>query len=298
MRVPGPRSARAARAARRTRRDAAPRNSMVVCARKEYGMMRNNRRRFLRETIAMATVGDDGSDEAGEGFVPSKELGGMTGGWMGGELGLKTEEGYEKAMSETMKAVNATPPEQLETTKTKYKKEPSERDPEKRLSVGKDFGGMAGGWPLGEVGLKTDEGRDAVSSGRTKEYGGQTSENNLGVYLPLAVVSFGITAALMAFFFQIDIGALTNQLQSAGSDAPPGTGAGAGTVLRSVVAQSSSNRTLVVGGGALASVLMMQLVTSAISSSVTSFRMKLEDNVKVGALLIVGMALAYKILSE
>ena len=275
------------------------------------GMPGAQRGRSARGIRRPATAGEDGAAAEGPvGFQPGKEMGGWTGGWMGGELGLKTEEGLEKAMSETMKNVQATPPEQLETTKTKYKNiEKAQAEAKvgravEALPVGKDFGGMAGGWPLGEVGLKTQEGLDFVNSGKTKKYGEAGDENNLGVYLPLAVVSTVVTAAFMAFFFQIDVGAAYDALMqtvsgsgSAGGEGGAAPGAGA-SVLRAAVAQSSDSRTLVLGGGALAGVLATQLAASAISNSLASLRAKAGDNAKIGALVVAGMAVAYKILSE
>lgn len=243
---------------------------------------------------------DDAEEEEGAvvntggGYVPGKELFGLTGGWMGGELGLKTPEGFERAVSETMQPAASTAAPSDGESKTVNTAAAATTMPSAgaNVSPGKTYGGMAGGWPLGEVGLK-----EFNSSGRLPE----AEDNALSVYLPLAIVSLIVAGGFASFFFGVDVQSIPTTVQAAlttvvSDGASGGAGGGARIGLSNVLGESPSAAK--VAGGVALSLLGGLLVIRAVERGVNAATEKLVAVLKLSALAMLAGTLAYKILTE
>ena len=239
--------------------------------------------------------GEDGEDEEESGgYTPGKELFGLTGGWIAGEIGLKTPEGFEKAVTKTL---GTEIPAASEAKKKPGKKKiPASAVPDGgNANPGKNFGGMAGGWPAGEVGLK-----DFNVSGNVTA----ASESALSVYLPLAIVSFVIIGGFLSFFFGVDVSSVKTSVQAvltavmSGSDGSEGSGGssdGAGGLLS--LGSGGQSTTTLVGSAALAVIVGLQVI-QAIQRSVSAATEKAIGAVKISALVAAAATLAYKIVTE
>ena len=239
--------------------------------------------------------GEDGEDEEESGgYIPGKELFGLTGGWIAGEIGLKTPEGFEKAVTKTL---GTEIPAASEAKKEPGKKKiPASAVPDGgNANPGKNFGGMAGGWPAGEVGLK-----DFNVSGNVTA----ASESALSVYLPLAIVSFVIIAGFLSFFFGVDVSSVKTSVQAvltavmSGSDGSEGSGGssdGAGGLLS--LGSGGQSTTTLAGSAALAVIVGLQVI-QAIQRSVSAATEKAIGAVKISALVAAAATLAYKIVTE
>lgn len=246
------------------------------------------------ETIANEEEGDsDGDSDVG--YIPGKELMGLTGGWMFGEVGLKTDDGLEKSMEATLKGWYKNKGGSNTTKKYGGKKE-KVASKEPTAAIGKDFGGMAGGWPSGEVGLKEFNKSGDVAAKRSQD------ANDLSVYLPLAIASAIIVSGFMIFFFGIDVNSLVKSIQGSYSEVArtvEGDGGNSSGGVGALIGGDAPGQLPVRTAGLIVfTLLTIAITTSKLKAGVDSFTSKAGDSLKIGFLMVFAAAIAYKIIIE
>ena len=260
----------------------------------EYESISDNSLQNIANEASVANENEEKSAERKKdiGYIPGKEMMGLTGGWMFGEVGLKTDDGVERSMEETLKGWYKNPAGSATTKKKSPKKEKVECEVP-TASIGKDFGGMAGGWPSGEVGLK--------QFNKSGDVAGQRQEaSELSVYLPLAIVSAAIVSGAAIFFFGVDISSLIQNVQGGFSDivGRPETAGSASNGSTGAVITSTDTASLRTGGLVLLVLVLAALTASNAQRAIENLKTTASDSLKIGALMAVAAAVAYKIITE